>query len=80
MLFNWTGISRLKNVEGVSKITDYFQKLQKYFGMAKIDYYSGSTKELQKLIFQATGNFIPLNVIEEYMLYADGPYKPAFLP
>ncbi len=58
------------------QITDYFQALLKYFDTAQIDYYSGSVKGFQKLIFQATGNYIPLNKIEEYLFYKSGVPKP----
>ena len=58
---------------------DCFQKIQQYFDMAKIDYYSGSIKGLQELIFQATGDLIPICKIEEYLFCADRETKPTFL-
>lgn len=57
-----------------------FQKVQQYFDMAKIDYYSGSINDLQDLIFWATGDLIPLCIIEEYLFYTDGSSKPTCLP
>lgn len=58
---------------------DCMQKLQRYFDMAKIDYYSGSIKGLQELIHQATGNLISLYIIEEYLFCADGESRPTLL-
>lgn len=49
---------------------NYFQLLQRYFDMAKIDYYAGSIKGLQELILQTTGNLIPLCTIREYLKYS----------
>jgi len=48
----------------------YFQLLQRYFDIAKIDYYTGSIKGLQKLILQTTGELIPICTIREYLTLA----------
>ena len=57
------------NIEGTNYTMSDIQKLQQYVDMAKIDYYSGSSKGLQEMIFQATGDYIPLHVIEEYLSF-----------
>lgn len=59
---------------------DCFQKLQQYFDIAKIDYYSGPINGLQELIFHATGDLIPLCTIKEYLFCADRGPRPVLLP
>lgn len=58
---------------------DEFQKVQRYFDKAKINYYTGSIAGLQELILQTTGDYISINAIKNYILLVDSKNKPTFL-